>query len=47
VQVLDRSIAPLRGGAPNLVIIFSLGLTLAEQAGLFGLALGLILMFWF
>lgn len=38
---------PLKGGAPSLIVIFSLGLTIAEKAGLLGLALGLILSSWF
>lgn len=40
-------ILPLHGGAPSLIIIFSLGLALAERAGLFGLALALVLTSWF
>lgn len=38
---------PLTGGAPSLIIAFSLGLTIAVKAGIFGLALGLILTSWF
>ncbi len=38
---------PLSGGAPSLIVIFALGLTIAAQAGLLGLALGIILTSWF
>ena len=38
---------PLKGGAPSLIVIFAIGLTLAEKAGLFGLWIGVILSSWY
>ncbi len=38
---------PLKGGSPSLIVIFAIGLTIAESAGWFGLALGLILLSWY
>jgi len=38
---------PLRGSAAGVIIVFSVLLTLAARAGLFGIPLALILMSWF
>lgn len=38
---------PLKGGAPSLIIVFAIGIAIAESAGLLGLALGLILLSWY
>ena len=38
---------PARGGAAGVVLVFAVGLTLALQAGLFGIALGGILVSWY
>lgn len=45
--LFKKVLLPLKGGAPSLIIIFALGLSLAGTAGLFGLAIGLILTSWF
>ncbi len=45
--LLPHLLRPLKGGAPSLIIIFAIGLTIAEKVGLFGLALGLILSSWY
>lgn len=47
MEHLTNALLPLKGGAPSLIIIFSLGLSLAVTAGFFGLAVGLILTSWF
>ncbi len=44
---ISNAFLPLKGGAPSLIIIFALGLSLAVTAGFFGLAVGLILTSWF
>jgi hypothetical protein len=38
---------PARGGALGVVLVFSVGLTLALKAGLFGIALGGLLVSWY
>jgi len=46
-DIRPHLLRPLKGGAPSLIIIFAIGLTIAESAHLFGIALGLILLSWY
>jgi len=46
-KIIPHLLRPARGGAAGVVIVFALLLSIAAQAGLFGLPLTLILTSWF
>ena len=46
-SILSHLLRPLKGGAPSLIIIFAIGLALAEKSGWAGLPLSLILSSWY
>ena len=47
LAIRSHLLRPLKGGAPSLIIVFAIGITIAESAGLIGIALGLILLSWY
>jgi hypothetical protein len=47
LPILPHLLRPFKGGAPSLIVIFAIGLSLAAQAGFAGLWLGLILSSWY
>ena len=44
---VEHLLRPARGGAAGVVIVFSIGLGLAAQAGITGLPLGILLVSWY
>jgi hypothetical protein len=45
--IFPHLLRPLKGGAPSLIVIFAIGLTLAAKAGFWGLWLCLVLSSWY
>ena len=46
-DILPHLLRPLKGGAPSLIVVFAIGLTLAASAGWSGLWLSVILSSWY
>jgi len=46
-SIFPHLLRPLKGGAPSLIVIFAIGLTLVAKAGFWGLWLCLVLSSWY